>query len=288
MRWLLKLYPRVWRERYEDEMLIVLEEHKITPTTMFDLLLGAIDANFNYNGFTEGIFYMINRVRSGIVMIFCSFMLYGIGWSLLQRLNDPIPNFQVINTIHPEFGVIYKAIFIVGFISFLAFLIGGLPILYISVKRAYREGKQNVLSPFWAALSCLLLFVILTTILVIWHPQGHIYTILIGYLLLSALFLVVGTVAVSFVIARTEFKLPELKLVYIPEIVILFGMVVSVMLSTILIARITTNAPQLFITQDVSSTMFITGIILMSLSTIFAVIGLKRGTIAQIDQFIQE
>ncbi|MGC7873357.1 hypothetical protein ACPUYX_17760 [Desulfosporosinus sp. SYSU MS00001] len=286
MRWLLKLYPRTWRERYEDEMVTLLEEHKVTPATVFDLLLGAFDANLNYNGFTEGLSYMLNRVRSGIVMFFCSFMLYGIGWSLLQRLNDPIPDFQLINTIHPELGIIHSAILIVGFISFLAFLIGGLPIFFISVKRAYRERKQNVLSPFWAALSCLLLFAILTVILVTWHPQVHIYAILLGYLFLAALLLVVGTVAVSLVVARTEFKLSELKFVYIPEIIILFGMVVSVVLSMILIARITANAPQLFVTQDVSSTMFTIGIILMSIGTIFAVIGLNRGTIEQIDQFI--
>ncbi|WP_142292125.1 hypothetical protein [Bacillus sp. OV166] len=59
------------------------------------------------------------------------------------------------------------------------------------------------------------------------------------------------------------------------------------MLSTILIVRITVHAPQLFITQDVSSSMFITRIILMSLGTIFASMGLKRGTIKGIDQLTQ-
>jgi len=33
MRWLLRLYPRAWRERYEEEMLAVLEEHKMTVAT---------------------------------------------------------------------------------------------------------------------------------------------------------------------------------------------------------------------------------------------------------------
>lgn len=287
MRWLLKLYPHVWRERYEDEMLAVLEEHKITPATVLDLLIGAFDANLNFNGFTEGVSYMINRIRSGIVMVFCAFVLYGVGWSLLQRLNDPIPNFQVIDKIHPEFGILYKAIFIVGFISFIAILIGGFPIFFISVKRAFRNGKQDVLRQFWVSLSCLLLFALFTTILVIWHPHTHIYPILIGDLILSALLLVVGTIAVSLVLARTEFQLPELKFVYIPEITILFSMVVSVVLSTILIVRITAHAPQLFITQDVSSSMFITGIILMSLGTIFASMGLKRGIIKGFDQLTE-
>lgn len=40
MRWLLRLYPRIWRDRYEEEVLAVLEAHKVTPTTVFDLLVG--------------------------------------------------------------------------------------------------------------------------------------------------------------------------------------------------------------------------------------------------------
>jgi hypothetical protein len=97
----------------------------------------------------------------------------------------------------------------------------------------------------------------------------------------------VGTVAVSLVVAKTEFQLSELKFVYISEIIILFSMVLSVVLSTILIVRITAHASQLFITQDVSSPMFITGIVFMSLGTIFATLGLKRGTIKGIDQLTQ-
>lgn len=41
---LLRLYPRAWRERYEDEMLAVLEEHDVTLATHVDLLRGAVDA----------------------------------------------------------------------------------------------------------------------------------------------------------------------------------------------------------------------------------------------------
>jgi hypothetical protein len=41
---LLRLYPRAWRERYEAEMLALLEEHDVTLATHLDLLRGAIDA----------------------------------------------------------------------------------------------------------------------------------------------------------------------------------------------------------------------------------------------------
>lgn len=45
--WLLRLYPKAWRERYEDEMRVLLEEHEITLFTWLDLLLGALDARLD-------------------------------------------------------------------------------------------------------------------------------------------------------------------------------------------------------------------------------------------------
>jgi hypothetical protein len=41
---LLRLYPRQFRERYEDEMLAVLEQHDVTLATHLDLLRAAWDA----------------------------------------------------------------------------------------------------------------------------------------------------------------------------------------------------------------------------------------------------
>ena len=45
--WILHLYPRAWRERYESEMLALLEEHSITFFTGLDLLVGALDARID-------------------------------------------------------------------------------------------------------------------------------------------------------------------------------------------------------------------------------------------------
>src|ERR1700730_364971 len=45
--WILNFYPRRWRERYQEEMLAVLEQHTISLVTLFDLLLGALDARLD-------------------------------------------------------------------------------------------------------------------------------------------------------------------------------------------------------------------------------------------------
>ena len=43
-RWLVRLYPRAWRERYGAEMSAMLEEIPLTPAAIVDLVAGAIDA----------------------------------------------------------------------------------------------------------------------------------------------------------------------------------------------------------------------------------------------------
>jgi len=45
---LLRLYPRAWRERYEAEMLALIEEHDVALATRFDPMRGAFDAWHTY------------------------------------------------------------------------------------------------------------------------------------------------------------------------------------------------------------------------------------------------
>jgi hypothetical protein len=44
-RWLVRLYPRAWRERYGQEFLALLEELSASPRVVLDALFGAADAH---------------------------------------------------------------------------------------------------------------------------------------------------------------------------------------------------------------------------------------------------
>jgi hypothetical protein len=44
---LLRFYPRAWRERYGDEMRVLLEQHHVSVRTRIDLLRGALDAQLH-------------------------------------------------------------------------------------------------------------------------------------------------------------------------------------------------------------------------------------------------
>jgi hypothetical protein len=61
--WLVTLYPRTWRRRYEQEMLAVLEQHHVTLLTVMDLLLGMIRARLDpqYRDFGPVLFTSLPR-----------------------------------------------------------------------------------------------------------------------------------------------------------------------------------------------------------------------------------
>jgi len=43
-RWLVRLYPAAWRERYGEEFLALLADRSLSPSLLIDVLAGALDA----------------------------------------------------------------------------------------------------------------------------------------------------------------------------------------------------------------------------------------------------
>lgn len=91
---MLRLYPRLWRERYEGEMLALLEQHEITFLTLLDLLLGALDARFDpYYNTQRMIFDMeaLNQLRRAQQKVFWVFPIFFIGFFgfIIDRVDAP-------------------------------------------------------------------------------------------------------------------------------------------------------------------------------------------------------
>ncbi len=61
--WILHLYPGAWRQRYEEEMVALLELHTVTLATSFDLLLGALDARLDPSYKTEKALFLFKDER---------------------------------------------------------------------------------------------------------------------------------------------------------------------------------------------------------------------------------
>src|SRR5215831_14244964 len=88
--WLLRLYPRRWRGRYEMEVQALLEVHEIRLRTLVDLLIGALDARLDPTYVQERSVLTMRSARLTTVSLFGAFALFGIALlPLLGTLLDP-------------------------------------------------------------------------------------------------------------------------------------------------------------------------------------------------------
>ena len=74
--WILYLYPQRWRQRYEEEMVAVLEQHNVTLATVFDLLLGALDARLDPAYKTGGPLFLFKDERTIATTFLCSYAVF--------------------------------------------------------------------------------------------------------------------------------------------------------------------------------------------------------------------
>lgn len=74
--WILHLYPQGWRQRYEEEMVALLEQHTVTPATIFDLLLGALDARLDPSYRTEKALFLFKDERTIATTFLCAFGIF--------------------------------------------------------------------------------------------------------------------------------------------------------------------------------------------------------------------
>ena len=74
--WIVQCYPRAWRERYEGEMRALLEQHTITPFTIFDLLFACLDAHLDPHFRTQRMSIPTPASRLAALAFICLFPLF--------------------------------------------------------------------------------------------------------------------------------------------------------------------------------------------------------------------
>lgn len=90
--WILNCYPKRWRDRYQEEMLAVLEEHTISLATIFDLLLGAFDARLDpaYRTREGFMFHRLRDPRTLSIIYLCALAIFLFAASLWGMLNGSL------------------------------------------------------------------------------------------------------------------------------------------------------------------------------------------------------
>jgi hypothetical protein len=129
VHWLLRLYPRAWRERYEGEVTAVLDQHKATPRTALDLLRGILDARLDPTYRMGGVMPWPQRVRAASITVFAVFPMFPIttwAWAIgsdSSHDNDLLDRFAHTD---PVMRIAQQFALAGLLIAFLAILIGAL------------------------------------------------------------------------------------------------------------------------------------------------------------------
>ena len=262
-RWLLRIGPRAFSEEYGESMLQVFRQCCIDalqrrgiPAVLLlwlpmfgDLLTGVITEHItqlyalstrNRFALAGGIASsernrtMLRTQRRSTLIIFVSFILFGLAWLNFFRLNDPLSLWLPLVRQHPEIDVTYRVIKIAGQIALLVLLVGGAPLLFTVVRDTWRTRRRNILLWFGMTALLLILFVAIIAIILFvptwWKhidPNGGIFFIVF------LLALVVGAISIWRAIIRSEISAHLLRFALLSATVVIVAMAVALFASLV-------------------------------------------------------
>lgn len=281
---LTRLYPRAWRERYQEEMEEVLQQHSLRLSTLFDISIGALDAHMHADMHPEGIYSMAHKLRVSAIAVFCAFLLFALAFFALQQIVDPRTLFNAVASNHPDLQFSFTTILVSAEIAFLAVVVGGLVILFVAIAKAITARRRDVLARFGSAILLVMLFVAASIIF-----QGFLY----GnagfsgiYILIFLAVLIAATVLIAQGILRTEFNTGIMRFTILPMAITALAMGVSCIAALIWLLRLWADAPQFATSQSMGpgltgglggSTGYAINVVVMALTTALAIAALVRG-----------
>ena len=312
--WLVRLYPRGWRERYGDEFEALLEECLHSPLDMLDVALGALDAHLGFTHETNWrLLNMVNKLRTTILIVFAAYIGFVIGGLSLFGLVDDSPAVKLMKT-DAALAAAWTTIEAASVIALLAVVAGGMPLAVTVIRRALTSSRRDLrllLVPVFAFLALVLYGIFLASVASGWlqipgvirsvtpdkFPIGN-RLVLGGFMLVFVLGAIASTVAVWKVIANTDIEestvqalgqTASIKLyryAFVPAVITTLGMFVM-LAGTLTFGWLAHSALPGWFAADQgllltnTSLSFGTTVTIMVLSTVAAFFGLVRGRSAR-------
>jgi hypothetical protein len=297
-KYLLRLYPHTWRERYEEELLAMLEQRPISFLDSLDLFFGALDAHLHPElGMTgmslyERMMQMISTLRRSLLTIFCAyvgFILAGLAFQKMTEYDDFVDAART----HSIVGLSYNLVVIGAVVALLAVLIGGLPIVIAVIRSALTQKRRGPLLLLAVPILAFVVFLGTTFLLEAIHQPGNHLSpawqmfldkgVFFGTLIAAA---IASTGAVCFAVARSEISAKLLRFAVLPSILATISMTLMSAATIIWGLGLRDGAPQLFAGNDGIVGSSTTGtwlgiVITMVIATVLATVSLMCGLSAR-------
>lgn len=288
-KWLLRLYPQAWRNRYEDEFLALLEQRGIRFFDIIDIVRGAIDAHLHPQPSIVGSFserwetLMLQRLRRRIIIVFCAYIGFFVASMVFGILvNDSY--FITAIQANSDTSITFDLIVAASIIALLAILVGGLPIAWVVFRQALATRKKDALLfgvPFLSLAILILVRIFLNAVDGGNTPQA--LSILYGILFL--LVAIISSAAVCIAVARNDIAEHHFRFALIPATIATVAMLLVLGLLITWGVRLQGDVPYLFYgPQTMGGTMNTTAqaewigiVIVIAVSTIITIAALIRG-----------
>jgi hypothetical protein len=287
-RLLLRLYPRVWRMRYEEEMLALLESRPLAFSDCLDLIFGAIDAHLHPHLGASGLprqeklEHLSRTLRGSLLAGFCAYTGFALAGFGFQKLTEDPPFVTVANN-STTVGLAFHLIVIGGVASLLAVLAGGLPILCAVIKCALTQRRHDLLLLLAAPFLALAFFVGVLKMLLLHDIIDHLPWLVGGIIFFGGLLLVaiISTATICAAVARSPVASQPLRFAVLPSTIVTMAMVLVLVATVCWGLGLHHEAPQLLAGNGGimrSSTMdtWLRIIAMMALATAIAVGSLVR------------
>jgi hypothetical protein len=293
---LLRLYPRIWRARYEEEFMVVLASHPFSLFEGIDVVRGALDAHLHPRfgmaslPLSERMQRMLSTLRCSLLTMFCvyvGFILAGMGFQKMTESAD----LQEAVQAHSIVGLSFHLVVIGAIVALLAVLAGGLPIVAAVIRSALARRRYGPLFLLAVPILAFVAFFLTMSLLkAVDRPIVQQDWLLILY---RSLFFgawiaaaIISAGAVCLAVARSEISEKLLHFAVLPSILL------TVSIALILAATLTWGlglseaTPQLFSGNDGlvgTSTIgtWLGIVIAMSVAMVLSTVSLLRGLSAR-------
>ena len=255
---LVRLYPRAWRERYEEEFVAMLEQGPVTIKGLLDVVFGAVDAWLRPQVVYEGRLVMVSRMRGSVLAVLWAWVglvVAGVGFRKMTEYDDFVRAARDSALV----GVAFDTVVVGAVVALAAVAVGGAPVAFAALRKALAERRKDV-----PLLLCMPLifgagFVgyILVLMKVIYPALGRVavhgtvnvalFLSLVGAFSLAAL---ASAWAVTAAVGRVEVGGCTLRFALYPAAVAAAGMAVVLVGTTVWGVTLRATAPTLFSGDD--------------------------------------
>jgi hypothetical protein len=304
--WLVSLYPRAWRERYGDEFDALLEECLHSPLDVLDIFLGALDAHLELSHETNWrMMNMINKLRTTVLLVFAAYIAFIVaGFSLTGLMDDS--QLVPLTRSNPVLSVSYLTIEIGSVIGLLAIVIGGAPLAWTIIRRAFTSQRKDLGLLFVPLISFLALVIYFLTMVylafnthILDQPTSSIgHALMWGLIVIFIVGAIASTAAVWKLISHTDVEQETLgvlgksttiklyEFAFTPAVIAALSMIVMFVATLIWGWLSYSLRPDLFtgnmgVMMTSTKGSFAFTIIVMAVAVVTSWIGLVRGRSSQ-------